>query len=666
MKRRNAILCFFCSACLVLSGCSSGGQEKAFEQTKTEKKEASIIQVDTSAYDLDYSDRDKNSTYEESSSSKIDFSAGSISGDGVSITDGVATIRSAGTYVVSGTSTNGQIKVEAAEGDKVQIVLAGVNLTCESGPCINVVQADKVFVTLASGTENVLSDGSNFSIGDEDELDATVYSKSDITFNGQGSLTVNATVSHAIHSKDDLVITGGVYNISSTKSGLLGKDCVKIDSGTFNITSQTDCIKSNNTDDEGRGFVYINGGTLTLKSTDKGIQASKLVCLAGGDITVESEDDTVHSDSFVKIDGANLTLSAGDDAVHANDQLEIASGYINVAKCYEGLEAYEITISGGEVNITATDDGINAAQSNSSSDVTDDENGDAVQDQNAENAGNPPEKPSGDNQNADGGNGQPQNPQDGSNADGQTQDRKEPPQNGSTDNGNNQPPSGGENPQGGDANNSDNSQQNRPNDDSKGPGGGGGGGEGPGTNQGASLAITGGTVKINVQSGDGLDANGSILMSGGRVTVTGPSNDGNSSLDYDGYGTITGGSFMAIGSSGMAQSFGETSSQASVVLKTDGKNGDVVSVADESGTEIISLTSTCDYSYIEASDPNLTEGTTYKVFVNGIEVGTAEASSNQSSGIAQGSDKGGGGKQGGGSAPSNSGDNQNTEQNASA
>ena len=636
MKTRNKILPVALCVALALGGCSVQSSTTETKSEVNKDTEASIIQVDTSSFDLEYSNRDSKAEYDESSATKIDLSATST-----------ATISSAGTYIISGTASDGQIVVNAGEDDKVQIVLAGVELTCNSGPCLNVQQADKVFVTLAEGTTNTLSDGSGFTVGEEDELDSTIYSTADISFNGTGTLKVNATAGHGIHSKDDVVVTGGTYVITSTKTGILGKDCVKIKDGTFTITSQTDCIKSNKDDDDSKGFVSFDGGTFTLKSTDKGIQASKLVRLAGGNFTIESDDDTVHSDSKVLLCGANLNLSAGDDAVHANDQLELNAGNITVTKCYEGLEAYEITVSGGTTEIHASDDGVNAAQSNSSSDVTEDENGDAVQNTDGQ---TPPEAPSGEapagqeGQSAQ--NGQqsepPAKPEGDANSNGQQQQQQQmtPPTDGQTpqgdQNGQMQKPEGEgqQQPQGGDQ-----------------PQGGGGGNAAPGSSQGASIAITGGTLTVYAANGDGLDSNGSILMSGGTVTIVGPSNDGNSALDFDGIGTITGGTFFAIGSSGMAQNFGSTSTQASVAANASGNSGDVVSVTDASGNTIVSFTSNCNYSYVQASAANITEGQTYKILANGTELASANATSNQSSGIAPGGQAGGQtGGQGGGQA----------------
>ncbi len=679
MKLKEKILPVALCAALALSGCSANSHDSNSREEASSNKntEASIIQVDTSAYDLDYSNRDSNSTYEESSATKVTFAdSASVSGEGASASGSVVTISKAGTYVVSGTSSDAQINVSAGDDDKVQLVFAGVDMTCNSGPCLNIQSGDKVFVTLGQGTTNTLSDGSGFSVGDEDELDSTIYSKSDITFNGSGTLKINATAGHGIHSKDDLVVTGGVFEITSTKSGIIGKDCVKIKDGTFTVTSQTDCIKSTNSDDEGRGFVSIDGGTFNLKSTDKGIQSTKLIRLAGGNFTIESEDDTVHSDSAIQICGAKLTLSAGDDAVHANDQLEVNAGEINVTKCYEGLEAFEITISGGTTEIHATDDGVNAAKSNSSSDVADDQNGDAVQNSESTDPGargtgadqqNPPAKPEGDTQNnqnsGDQQNGQ-QNGQQGGQQNGQQGQPPSKPEGDTNSNNGGQmtPPSGDmQNPEGeGDGGAQGNGgapsgqpeggQQGGPGGDQgagQGRGDQGGGAAGPGASQGASVAITGGTLTVYVANGDGIDSNGSVLMTGGTVTLVGPSNNGNSALDFDGIGTINGGTFFAIGSSGMAQNFGSTSSQASVAANASGNAGDVVSVTDSSGNVIVSFTSNCAYSYVQASAANITEGQTYKILANGTELTTATATSNQPSGIApqQGGAGGGGGAQ---------------------
>lgn len=230
--------------------------------------------------------------------------------------NGILTISSAGTYVIKGSLT-GQIVVNAAKEDKVHIVFNGVNITSKDGPAVWIKQTEKLILTLADGTLNTLTDSTTYSTQDEDgEPDATLYSKEDLSINGKGSLIVNANYGTAIRSKDSLIIASGNITLKAKKHGLNGKDEVGIFGGTFNINATEDAIHS-------KTQVYIKNGT--------------------------------------------FTINAGDDGIHADSALQILGGTIDIQKSYEGLEAANITISGGNIKIKASDDGINAAGGNDGS-----------------------------------------------------------------------------------------------------------------------------------------------------------------------------------------------------------------------------------------------------------------------------------------------------------
>ena len=177
--------------------------------------------------------------------------AGRGTADGADVT-----ITAAGTYLVKGAATDATLTVNAAKTDKIQLVFDGVSLSCTDGPAVYIKCADKVFITLADGSENFLSDGSSYEIVDDGStLDAALFSKEDLTVNGSGSLTVNGNYKHGIVSKDDLIITGGVITVTSVKAGIDGKDCVKIGGGTIRITAGSDGIRSSN--DEDLSLIHI-------------------------------------------------------------------------------------------------------------------------------------------------------------------------------------------------------------------------------------------------------------------------------------------------------------------------------------------------------------------------------------------------------------------------
>ena len=281
----------------------------------------SDMSMDTSEY---FTDRDLDPSYDESEAVKITLSDRKISadGEGVSVDGTTATITKEGVYIFEGTISDGQIIVEATDTDKVQIVLNGVDITNDDSACIFVKEADKVFVTLADGTENTLSDtGKEFvQTDDGSTVDGVVFSRDDITFNGTGTLNINASYDHGIVGKDDLKIAGGTYNIKAAGKGLAANDSIRIASGNVNINSEDDSIHTSNGDDEGKGYIYVAGGT--------------------------------------------FNLSSGDDGIHAEQDLLIDGGIVTVSESVEGLEGVTVTINGGTFDITASDDGINAAGGN--------------------------------------------------------------------------------------------------------------------------------------------------------------------------------------------------------------------------------------------------------------------------------------------------------------
>jgi hypothetical protein len=308
-----------------MTGCGSSSSSSTTTTTAASKTSSSS--TDTSDR---YSDRDCDATYDESTATKITLSKtkATVSGDGAKYSNGVITISDKGTYIISGILSDGQIIVDADDTDKVQIVLNGVSLTCKDAAPIYVRNADKVFITLAEGTTNTVSDSSAASYSQPDTdvtIDGAIFSTCDLTVNGSGNLTVKAGYKHGIVSQDDLKITGGNITVTATKAALRGNDSVMIKDGTLKLTSGTDAIHS-------KAVVYIDGGT--------------------------------------------LTISAGDDGMHADTDLTINGGTVNITKSYEGIEGSTVTINDGTISVVSSDDGINAAGgSDTTSTSTDDKFG---------------------------------------------------------------------------------------------------------------------------------------------------------------------------------------------------------------------------------------------------------------------------------------------------
>ena len=297
-------------------------------------------ELTSSVVDKEIKNKDKEVNYDKSTSTIITLNGDSISfqGEGVTVGNSTVTITQAGTYVISGNLNNGQIIVDAADTDDVRIVLENVNIHSETSAAIYVRNADKLIVTLPSGTTNTLSGGSTYENIDENNIDGVIFSKDDLTINGEGTLNINANYKHGIVSKNDLNIVGGTFNINSVSQALSGKDAVKIYGGVFNIESQGKGIKSENVDETEKGNIYINGGEFNLNTVD----------------------DALHTSGSIVIDGGNFTIKTEDDGMHADKDLVINGGNINITESYEGLEGYKVVINGGEINIVSSDDGINA------------------------------------------------------------------------------------------------------------------------------------------------------------------------------------------------------------------------------------------------------------------------------------------------------------------
>ena len=161
--------------------------------------------------------------------------------------------------------SEGQIRVETSDSEKVQLVLNGVTIHNSSSAAIYLKSADKVFITLADGTTNTLTDGTEYIQTDDNTVDGVIFSKADLAINGSGTLNITANYKHGIVSKDDLVITDGTFNITSVKAGLSGKDAIKIKDGIFNINSSDGKgLTSKNDSDTTKGYVYIAGGTFNI------------------------------------------------------------------------------------------------------------------------------------------------------------------------------------------------------------------------------------------------------------------------------------------------------------------------------------------------------------------------------------------------------------------
>lgn len=517
----------------------------------------------------------------------------SVDGNGVSVENSKITITQGGTYSVSGKLDDGQLIVNVGDEEKVYIILNGIDITCSNSAPIYIINAKRCIIALEKDTENIITDGENYVLEDTttNEPNATIFSKDDLYIIGEGKLAVNANYNNGIASKDDLKVQSGNIVVTAKNNGIKGKDCINISDGNITINAGGDGIKSDNDTDTSKGYIYIEKGTLnitavedgiqaetelliedgditissgggstnssTSKNSDwgnwgmkdkgmngkgdpnmnnantsentekgstsaKGIKASSNITIEGGNIKIDSSDDSIHSNDNLTINNGTINLSSGDDAIHSDSNLTINDGKINIEKSYEGIESEVITLNGGEIYVTANDDGINAAGGNDGSSI----------------------------------NGRP---------------------------GQNQFESSGN----------------------------------------AKININGGYIFVDA-SGDGIDANGSIYMTDGTVIVNGPTDNGNGALDFDNTCEVSGGTLIAAGSSGMAETPSNSSTQNTININlTSQEANTIVSIQSESGENIITFAPSKTYQSVVVCSPNIKTNEKYSVYVGGSSSGNS-------------------------------------------
>ena len=316
---------------IMLSGC---GAAQASTNGSDANAQTTSVTYDAASKSEMFTERDLSGEYDEAAALRIALNGSTAEvtdegtetkASGVSIDGSTITITAEGTYIFSGTLDDGMIIVEADDAAKVQIVLDGASVTSKTSAALYVKSADKVFVTTAKGTDNTLANGGTFTAIDDNNIDGAVFAKDDITFNGNGSLIVTSPAGHGIVGKDDVKIAGGTLEITAAKHGVQANDSARFAEAEVNISAGTDCVHvSDNAD---------------------------------------AEEGTA-SDSYFYIADATVAIEAGDDGIHADAQALVEGGSITVSKSYEGIEALDIEVSGGDIDVTASDDGLNAAGGN--------------------------------------------------------------------------------------------------------------------------------------------------------------------------------------------------------------------------------------------------------------------------------------------------------------
>ena len=315
------------------------------------------------SYSEAFSERDLSGSYaDEVFHITLSGETASSDSDRVSSAGGTVTVSGPGTYLISGTLENGSIVVNADKQDKVQLVLNGVTIHSDSFASIYVVQADKVFVTLADGTSSTLENGGRFTQTDDNKVDAVIYAKDDLTINGSGSLIISSPAGHGIVGKDDVTVTGGSYTVTASDSAITAKDSLNIAGGSFVITTGEDGLHAENDDDNTQGSIYIAGGSFTIKAGDDAVHATTLLQIDGGSLDITAAEGM--EATYIRINDGRIALTATDDGVNAAHKstiytptIEINGGELTVTMGpgdTDGIDSNgNIIITGGTVNVTA-------------------------------------------------------------------------------------------------------------------------------------------------------------------------------------------------------------------------------------------------------------------------------------------------------------------------
>ena len=614
--RRKKLLALFCATALsmtAVAGCtgtksSTGNVVSSETETNAEETSAQSEAGTFSSADM-FTERDLAGTYEESGAVYVTLSDDGITGetDGVVIKGQTVTITAEGTYIFSGTLSEGQIVVDA-DNAKVQIVFDNVDITCASSAAVYVKSAEKVFVTLAEGSQNTLRNTDEYVAIDDNNIDAVIFAKSDLTLNGTGSLTIISAEGHGIVSKDDLKITGGTYDITAAGHALSEKDSVRIADGTFILTAEKDGIHAENADDEETGYIYIADGDFTITSDGDGMDASNIVQIEDGtlDITAgggaanslkthESDvpggpgggmpqngekpdgesmpqmgekpdgenmpqdtttDESGTSTKGIKagggmyLNGGTYQIDSADDSIHSNANITIADGTYTLATGDDGVHADDaLTVNGGTITVTESYEGLEGLTvtiNDGTIDIT-------ARDDGVNAAG-------GTDQSGFGTFGDHFKGMDS--ADDETEE--------TTDNE-------------------------------------------------MWMELNGGYIHI-LTGGDGVDSNGDLTINGGEIYIDGPSDNGNSAIDYGDRSSayVNGGTLVAIGSSGMAEGMSDSSKQEVLMVKLGEQMeaGDV-ELTDNEGNVIVSYTALKSYDCVIISTAEVESGATYTLTTSG-------------------------------------------------
>ena len=545
--------------------------------------------------------------------------AATVTGAGAVADGSAVTVTAAGTYLIQGSTANGQLIVDTADEEKVTLLLNGVSLSCFAGPAVLVKSAPKkVVISTVAGSVNLLSDGSGYIIPDEEQAEgeiypnACIYSCEDLELIGDGELHITGNADKGINTKDDLKIKGGTLMVTSVGVGIRANDSLEMSGGNVTVHAGGDGVKTANTETEGKGFLTVEGGSLYITAKGDGLSAATDLTVSGGSLvlTTTDTDGVVLEESagnptsssmgggfggmggggrpggpggmgesssdkaaisakglkaagLLTVSGGSVTVVAQDDGIHSDGDVHIAGGSVHIRAADDGIHAEkELTVSGGALTVAQSYEGLEALHINIL-----------------------------------GGTNRITASDDGANATNGMGGGMMGP--GGT------PPGGfpGGRPRIGDSSASSTATTEIP-----------------------VLTFAGGYTVFNA-AGDGIDSNGNIVISGGTVIVYGPTDNGNGPIDSGdgGYSvTISGGMLLAVGSNGMAES-AENAGQAVLAASWRGTGlsaGEIIGIADESGKVLAAFELPKAISSIVFSSADLTAGETYSIVGGGSTTGT--------------------------------------------
>ena len=497
----------------------------------------------------------------------------SVSGDGAWYEDGVLYLTDGGVYDISGVISDGCIYVDTDKN--VKLLLNGISVTNSKGAAIYCHSAKNLYIELAEGTENVLTDGSSYSFegngesAEADEPNAALYSKTDTVFCGNGSLTVNGNYKGGIRCNDDLTIESGNITVNAANNGIRGTDSVVIEDGNIVVNAGKDGIKSTNETEEDRGYVLISGGNVTVNAGEDGIQAERVLTVTGGTVNVTttgevasggndfdfggwghmwggnsssssstSDDDAtskgIKSGSTMKLCGGEITVNSTDHCIHSAGELTIEDGVITLSSSSgKGISAHgNLQIDGGRIDILKSTEGIEskAVMTINGGEIT------LIASDDGLNCGG------------------------GSDVFGFNNTADE---------------SGAHN-----------------------------------------MYINGGFIYINA-AGDGIDSNGDLTINGGTVLVDGPTSGGDGALDCGDRNniiTVNGGTLIAVGSRQMAENPSSASTQNSICTTVSLSAGSTLALQDASGNNIVVFTVAKQVQHVVISSPDIKIGETYTLY----------------------------------------------------